>query len=170
MRRFRSLTDSPVTVWDQLPAGSRPQRLAACQIRFSPISWVNSVQVPRASVTGASPAARSGSQRCWAGSVPWDVRQPGRGAGCDVPTPGSANAAHVNYAERLCPIVASPTSRSARFGLISANHRSISAIGIICLTSLFDQLYRHEEEQTGRYGQTKKRHQNEEVRICQHRR
>jgi len=155
-------------------------------IMYSPVSGVNSVQMPRAWVTGASPAARSGSQRCWAGSVLMGVRQlgfplcpvptlvrghpPRRAAGCDVPTPGSANTAHVNYAGRRCPIVASPTLRSARFGLISANHQLISATGIISLTSLFRQLYRYEENQTGRYGSTKKRHQNEEVRICHHRR
>jgi len=41
--------------------------------------------------------------------------------------------------------------------LIPANHQSISATGIIHLTSLFDQLDRHEEDQTGRYGKTKKK-------------
>jgi hypothetical protein len=41
--------------------------------------------------------------------------------------------------------------------LIPANHQSISATGIIRLTSLFSQLDRHEEDQTGRNGQTKKK-------------
>ena len=41
--------------------------------------------------------------------------------------------------------------------LIPANHQSISATGINRLTSLFNQLDRHEEDQTGRYGQTKKK-------------
>ena len=41
--------------------------------------------------------------------------------------------------------------------LIPANHQSISATGIIHLTSLFSQLDRHEENQTGRYGMTKKK-------------
>jgi hypothetical protein len=41
--------------------------------------------------------------------------------------------------------------------LIPANHQSISATGIICLTSLFSQLDRHEEDQTGRTGQEKKK-------------
>jgi hypothetical protein len=40
--------------------------------------------------------------------------------------------------------------------LIPANHQSISATGIIHLTSLFSQLDRHEEDQTGRYAKTKK--------------
>ena len=56
-------------------------------------------------------------------------------------------------ASHLCPTVASTTSRSARSWLIPANHRSISATGIIHLTSLFRELDRHEEDQTGRYGQ-----------------
>ena len=58
---------------------------------------------------------------------------------------------------RLCPTVASTTSRSASSGLIPANHQSISATGIIHLTSLFSQLDRHEEDQTGRNGQKKKK-------------
>ena len=41
--------------------------------------------------------------------------------------------------------------------LIPANHQSISATGIIRLTSLFSQLDRHEEDQTGRSGKTKKK-------------
>jgi hypothetical protein len=40
--------------------------------------------------------------------------------------------------------------------LIPANHQSISATGIKGLTSLLNQLDRHEEDQTGRYGQKKK--------------
>jgi hypothetical protein len=41
--------------------------------------------------------------------------------------------------------------------LIPAKHQSITATGIIRLTFLFDQLDRHEEDQTGRYGNTKKK-------------
>jgi hypothetical protein len=53
--------------------------------------------------------------------------------------------------------VASTTSQRQGSWLIPANHQSISATGIIRLTSLFDQLDRHEEDQTGRYGNTKKK-------------
>jgi len=60
-------------------------------------------------------------------------------------------------ASHLCPTVAPATSRRASSWLIPANHQSISATGIICLTSLFSQLDRHEEDQTGRNGQEKKK-------------
>jgi len=60
-------------------------------------------------------------------------------------------------ASHLCPTVASATSRRAKFVVDSCQHQSISATGIICLTSLFSQLDRHEEDQTGRNGQEKKK-------------
>jgi hypothetical protein len=53
--------------------------------------------------------------------------------------------------------VASTTSQRQGSQLIPANHQSISATGIIRLTFLFGQLDRHEEDQTGRYGKTKKK-------------
>ena len=53
-------------------------------------------------------------------------------------------------ASRLCLTVASTTSPACSW-LIPANHQSISATGIIHLTSLFSQSDRHEEDQTGRY-------------------
>ena len=61
--------------------------------------------------------------------------------------------------DTICPLpncgldhIAAPYS-----WLIPANQQSISATGIIRLTSLFSQLDRHEEDQTGRYGKTKKK-------------